>query len=196
MVWPPGTHQDVQDEITPLRLAHRDYYRPGYYSLGTFVSGAMSTTTLSIDTVYARPFWVGARRTFDRVGINVSTAATAGSGAVLQLGLYGPGLGLPGPLAAQSASISTETTGSKEFTISETLDPGPWWVAVRASVAGCTVNSLLSNALNPFTSLATTPSGSAANYSSLTVTAVGTGAFPTVGWGATITTPAVLLRAA
>lgn len=195
MVWPPATHQDVEDELGSIRGAHRDYFRTGYYSTGTFAVGTPTGTALTVDTLYARPFWIGARRAFDRIGVNVSTAATAGSGGVLQLGLFEPGSGIPGPLAFQSASIGTETGGAKEVTIAVTLDPGVWWVGVRPSVAGCSVTGFPSNAINPFSMSSTSLSTSGTNYTAVNVVATGTGAFPTTGWGASSATPAVMLRA-
>lgn len=137
MVWPPTTHQDVQDEITPLRLAHRDYLKTGYYTTGTWAYPAPVNSTIFADQITVRPFLVYAERTFDRIGIHVNTAATAASGGTIGLALYAPGAGQPSDLIASTAQVSTETTGPKEFTISVTLTPGVYWVGVMAKVAGC-----------------------------------------------------------
>jgi hypothetical protein len=194
MAWPPTTHQDVQDELGIVRLGQRDYFRSGYYSLGTFIAGSAGSA-ITGGSAYARPFIIGAQRAFDRIGISVTTAATAGSGGLIQCGLYAPGLGMPGALTLTTATVSSETTGAKEWTIAVTLDPGIWWVATRAVVAGCSVQSIQGE-VNPYVSQLTAPAGvaSGAGFSaSVTAATPGLPAAFTSGAG---TVPLAMLRAA
>lgn len=156
MVWPPVTHQDVQDELGTIRTSQGDYLRTGAYSLGLFGSGTPATSTLSAGNAYVRPFWLNTTRTFDRIGVNVATAATAGSGGTIACAIYQPGLGMPGAFVLETATVSSETTGAKEFTITQTLTPGPWWVGVRAATANCSVTAF-TNGSHPFLSVSTTP---------------------------------------
>lgn len=200
MAWPPTTHQDVQDEVTTLRLAQRDYFRPGHYNIGTITGIGFTSVTMPIGTSYARPFWVGAKRAFDRIGINVLTASAAGSGGLIQLGLFEPGAGLPGPLVFETGTVSSETSGAKEFVISATLDPGIWWVAVRVVAAGCAVPMLASPDHNTFfISGSTTPPGINFMWGGLSASVNGTVAgLPANTAYATVTSaaPSVCLRAA
>lgn len=190
MVWPPSTHQDVQDEVTVSRLFHQDYIRTGYYTIGGF--GTIGTLALAAGTAYARPFMLMTPQTFDRIGVNVTTAATAASGGTLALALWQPGPGLPGAVLYESTLVSSETTGSKEFTITQTLNPGIYWVGARAEVANCTVAAFAA-ASNPFVAGTTTaPAGASGSF-----TQAGTGAFPTfTAPGTTTGAPLVSLRAA
>lgn len=183
MAWPPTTHQDVQDEVTALRGAHGDYFRSGYYSLGTWTGIGATGTSIATSTTYARPFWVNARRAFDRLGINVTTAATAASGGLIQMAIYNQAPGTPGTSTlVETPTVSSETTGAKEWTITVTLDPGVWFLGLRTVVAACSVPVIASGEHNsPFVPLGTTPPASLTGVGSLTTAnASGTVAgFPT-----------------
>lgn len=184
MAWPPTTHQDVQDEVTTLRAANPDYLRSGYYSLGMFTGMTQVTQSLSTSTAYARPFWVLGRRAFDRVGVNVLTAATASSGGLIQMAIYPPG-GVPGTALVETSAVSSETTGAKEWTITQTLDPGVYWLGVRAVVSGCSIAFINSAEHNfPFVSPLTTPPASVGtSYSGYTVAVASStvAGFPSAG---------------
>lgn len=141
--WPTGVptvDPTVHDEVAQQAYlaGGGDYFRSGYFYAGGIEpapagGGAGSgTNTLSFS-----PFWVPVRRAFDRIGVNVTTAATAASGGVVRLGLYAHGTGGPGVLIVDAGTVSSESTGAKEATISQTLDPGLYWLAAVAQVAAC-----------------------------------------------------------
>lgn len=196
MVWPPTTHQDVQDEIANVRIP-TDYFRSGHYSTGSFWGGAVSSSTLTLGILYVRPFWVARRRAFDRIGVNVNTAATAASGGLVQVGLYAPG-GIPGALLFESSAVSSETTGAKEWVITLTLDPGIYWVGARSVTATSAIPMTTSAAHGtPFVGVGTTVTssnssqgmtGSAASNTTAGMTSSG-------GFSANTNAPFVLLRA-
>lgn len=149
------THIITRDSLYQFGLAGGDYFRSGYYHLGGYI-GSQTTQSATVGRVYFTPFWVPVRRTFDRVGLNVNTAATAASGSVLRLGIYANSGGNPGSLILDAGTpVSTETTGAKEFTISQTLDPGLYWTAALVTVATCTLTAYTQ--ITPFSSNLTAP---------------------------------------
>lgn len=162
MTWPsvdapataPADHGEVRTQA--YYAGGGDYFRSGYYSIGTWPQ-TTTALTLSLNIAVLCPFIVPVRRSFDRIGANVSTAATAASGGVLRAGIYRHDSGVPGALLVDGGTLSSETLGGKEWTVAESLDPGIYWLAVVAQVAACGVTALSSNSLPPFVSLTTTP---------------------------------------
>jgi hypothetical protein len=93
-----------------------------------------STTTLSIaaNYLYAWAFYVPTSTTFDRIGTYISTAATGSA----RLGIYADnGAIYPGSLVLDAGTVDTGTTGSKEITISVTLSPGLYWLALVSNAS-------------------------------------------------------------
>lgn len=177
-----------------------DYFRSGYYSLGVSNSASTSSTAPAVNGIALRPFHVPVRRAFDRIGINVVTAATAGSGGVLRMGIYADGGGIPGALVVDGGTVSSESTGAKEVTISVTLEPGTYWIAVVAQVAACTITTFSSTTGFPSVSGSTTPPSAATGFGYFFISGGASGALPgtvTVGAvGAGSAGPAACLRAA
>lgn len=89
-----------------------------------------TTTTLTADRMYSLPFMVMAEETFDRICIHVSTASGAGTKA--RLGIYYNDAGKPGARLLDAGEVATDSTGSKEITISQVLPPGLYWLVVLA----------------------------------------------------------------
>jgi hypothetical protein len=172
-----------------------DYYRSGYYSYGIPLVGSFGSVSLTLNQVYVRPFLVSVRRAFDRIALNVSVAATGGSGGVIRLGIYSPGTGVPGALLVDAGTASSESTGVKEMTISVTLDPGVYWLAAVAQVATCTVTCLPSNSGSPYSSHGTSAPSSGGVVTGWSMGSV-TGAFGSfTPAGATVSMPVTSLRA-
>lgn len=97
-----------------------DYYNPDAY-------GNDTTVTLDLDLLRAVPFSVGEQQTFDRIGLEVTGAVAS---TTIRLGIYASNAnGLPGALVLSAGSVDASTTGAKEITISQALDPGLYWVA-------------------------------------------------------------------
>lgn len=98
------------------------YYRSGTDGdVGVGIATTPSTLSFS-------PFPVGRTTTFDRIAIEITTA---GASMVERLGIYRAGTdGMPGALVHEaSGTIDASTTGAKELTISQTLEPGLYWLA-------------------------------------------------------------------
>lgn len=72
-------------------------------------------------------FVVPESTTFDRIYIKVMTAGSAG--AVCRLGIFGDTGGKPGSVVLDAGTIDATSTGDKEITISQTLNPGVYWVS-------------------------------------------------------------------
>lgn len=140
-----------------------DFYVSGYYSLGWDHPGSFSGYSLVTGRLIMRPIIIGARRSFDRIGVQVTTAAAAGG--TIRLGLYSHGAGKPNALLADSGSIASTTTGAKEAVISVTLDRGIYWIGMVAQTNACSVAGTSSSVQsgNPFASVETTPPSTSEN---------------------------------
>lgn len=161
MTWPsttvpataPSTHGEVRSQA--YQAGGGDYFRSGYYSHGLFASAATSTTVPTLNDLHVRPFLVPVRRAFDRIGVNVTGAAAAGG--VLRFGIYADGGGVPGSLLVDAGTVSSTSTGAREVTISQTLNPGVWWLAAVTQTASCSMTSYASATTTPWQSRYTTP---------------------------------------
>jgi len=95
--------------------------------------------------------------TLDRIGIEVATGVAT---AVVRLGLYNndPATATPSTLIGDYGTVDASTTGAKEITISQTLNPGLYWMAFVTQVAAANVRRLgnVSNPLIPQDALTTT----------------------------------------
>lgn len=119
-------------------------------SPGVYVSGASyssphtsrSTAAPSINTGGAIPFWCGQARQWSSMGIEVTTAATAGG--LCRLGVYADGGGYPGNLLATPGSVPTTATGTQtvSFPSPFTLTPGIYWLGFQIEVAAATLRSV------------------------------------------------------
>lgn len=165
MDWPPVLYSDVRKQAE--YQAGGDFFRPGYYHAGSPTSTSTSTMTLIVNRLYMVPFHVPVKRSFDRIGVVVTSAG--GAGAVLRLGVYANSLGYPGSLVVADSTVLTNTTGAKEMTISHTFDPGLHWIGVVAQVSACSMTGYTSVHSTPwgaFSQSAGTnpPNATAANF--------------------------------
>ena len=123
------------DRIAALSLGNTGFASSQYYT-GPFspdITSLTNSTVLSADTIYVVPLDIGANDTITRIGIDILTAST-GAGTA-RLGLYAGSLGVPSTLTFDAGTVSTASTGEKEITISEALEPGFYWGAVAANLA-------------------------------------------------------------
>jgi hypothetical protein len=153
-----------------------DYFRSGYYSHGGFSSAALSTLVLAANQHFVRPFLVPVRRSFDRIGVNVTAAAS--SGGVLRLGLYTNDQGLAASLVVDAGAVASDTTGAKEAVVSLTLDPGLYWVSCVAQTTGCTVTAYPSSMVTPMNAVSTAPPTTANVNGGRSITGNVSGALP------------------
>lgn len=134
MTWPsgfnPATSPNRPEQVwaQAYHAGGGDYFRSGYYSFGTVGNGATTTGASALDVMYARPFLVPVRRAFDRIGVNCTTGGTG----TIRFGIYADDGGQPGSLLLDAGTVTSTGTGAKEVTISQTLDPGVWWLATVA----------------------------------------------------------------
>lgn len=184
---PGGAQNQVLTKLTSADYAQvwsdpnwggGDYFTSGEYSIGMYSSGTFTTMSLTLNRMVVRPWIVPVRRAFDRIGINVTTAATAASGGVLRLGIYADSGGKPGALIVDAGTISSETLGSREITITQTLDPGVYWLAAVAQVAVCTVTQFVATLHAPMVALGSAPPTGAAGLGGFFRSSV-SGALPT-----------------
>ncbi|MGV8167746.1 MAG: hypothetical protein ACLKAL_09890 [Alkaliphilus sp.] len=99
----------------------------------TITATAMTSSSTLPNAIDFFPFYVPITQTFDRIAINVTTAATGMS----RLGLYADtGSVYPGGLLLDAGEVDTGTTGVKAIIITAlTLQPGLYWTARNQSHA-------------------------------------------------------------
>jgi hypothetical protein len=134
------------------------------------------------------------RRSFDRIGIQVTSAGT--TGAVIRMGVYASSGGVPTVLIVDAGTIAADAIGSKEATISTTLEPGLHWTAIAAQVAACSVVWYPSNVVTPFNPYRTTPQNASTHDVAKTQASI-SGALPSTAAasGTAAGAPAPMLRA-
>ncbi len=100
-----------------------NWQRPGWWADGQF------NRTHSADALYYTPIFVARKTTFDRVGIDVTSAA--GASDVCRLGLYTahPDTLMPLDLVTDYGTVLVDSVAEVEITINETLERGYYWTA-------------------------------------------------------------------
>jgi hypothetical protein len=102
------------------------------YAYDHCFSGVVGSGNLGIaDRMYASPFLVWEEEDFDRIAISVTGTA----GTIARLGVYADSAGRPGALVLDAGTVATGSTGYKSITISLTLAPGVYWLAVSSDGA-------------------------------------------------------------
>jgi hypothetical protein len=104
------------------------WYRGNYGPVG-------SNLTLTLNRLYAAPFRLNATTTFDRIGIDVVTAAAATGVARLAIYQSDATGGLPGTLVLDAGTVDIASTGGKAITISQQLTAGFYWLAIVGQTA-------------------------------------------------------------
>jgi len=141
-------------------MSQRYYFPP----LG---GGVDAIDTQGKNTLVYLPFPVGQTTTFDRIGIYVGTGRADTN---LRVGLYNTVAGAPSALLEDSGSLNGTTSATLQVTtISRTLEPGLYWIAVVWQGSGGTMPSVTSmsvNVLRP-NMWSGTPAGYVANASNL-----------------------------
>jgi hypothetical protein len=98
-----------------------------------------ATTTQSLNACHFVPVYFPLPTDLTHIRAEVTTAGSAG--AVIRLGLYEQGSdGFPGNLIVDAGTVSSETTGVKEVTISETVT-GLIYMAIVTQGATCTTRA-------------------------------------------------------
>lgn len=175
MAWPAVNHGDIEDAVTELR-AYRAPVDLWFTSSGN-ASGVAAATT---GTIYYMPIFLPAGTVSD-VGCVVTTAATAASGGTVMMGLYDStttnsmNIGrTPGARLAQTAAVSTETTGAKAFSVGLTVTGGLYYLALLGLVAQASFSSVVADSATGLVGLSTLQ----ATASFVTLTTTGQSALP------------------
>jgi len=155
-----GTKSDVADiasqaQIQAIDTDIKNLRKPASCNIGGIISGvyydnsfgglAAGTTSIPANTIAAVPFVSPVNLTVDRVGVPVTTLATAGTA---DIHIYeNSSTGWPGAKLLSSSVLNTSTVGFKVATISFTFEAGKvYWLALRASVAVSVRGVQLANA--------------------------------------------------
>lgn len=102
----------------------------GRYYYSQIVGGSHTNAIFSSSNdgeIIFTPFVVSESLEVDRIGLNITSAGTAGR--VVRVGMYNDSNGAPGSLLFDGGTVAIDSTGTKEATISETLTPGWYWFA-------------------------------------------------------------------
>lgn len=111
---------------------------PAFYANTGTMTGTWAMTNAgwvsqasSANELHATPIFISCQSSWDRLGINVTTAGSAGTTATLAV--YDSADSDAGFLLPQrrlvDADVAVDSTGSKEATIRLTLNPGVYWLA-------------------------------------------------------------------
>jgi hypothetical protein len=100
---------------------------PGWYIGYQGLMGVIVTA----GSIYYTPIFVSEKTTYIRIGIYVLTKGAAGTTADLRIFQWADGV--PGALLLSCGTVSTATTGAKEITISQELDRGYYFLAIRCT---------------------------------------------------------------
>jgi hypothetical protein len=105
----------------------------GYISVASTVNP--STAALSNSSMRATYIDLAAAGTAVGIGIEVTTLQSGGLG---RLGIYATSLttGLPSTLILDAGTVDCSSTGFKEITISQALNPGRYWLAYVSQSSG------------------------------------------------------------
>ena len=98
--------------------------------------GASSTgAAFSANTIYAVRVFVSETRTFTKMRCNV--AASGSPASTLRLGIVNEtSSGTPGTLIVDTGTAAANSTGLKDFVISQTLSPGHYWLLFSSNSSG------------------------------------------------------------
>lgn len=100
-----------------------------------------TTTSPTTNRLEFHPICIEKSQTYTRIGVYVSTASTSGTDG--RLGIFElDSQGLPGNVVVDAGTVDTSTTGTKEITISETLQGKYYLGVVFNSTASLVVASI------------------------------------------------------
>ena len=135
-----------------------DGMRSGFYYMAP--SGSYASTVAGVNSqLFVVPFWPGAAKTLDRIGVNVTGAGEAGS--LLRLGVFASDTdGLPSTLLLDAGTVVGDgATGFKQITIALAVAASKLWLGCAfqsAVTTRPTVSAALGNP--PGVSRISTPS--------------------------------------
>jgi hypothetical protein len=116
-------------------------FHPAVLVAGLYMTspyGTQSTSSLVTGRTFVTPLPLWKRATFDRISCRLNTAA--GTTGTARLGIYdSDASGYPSDLILDAGTVSLlGAAGNREITISQTLDPGLYWLALQPEWTGST----------------------------------------------------------
>jgi len=112
------------DEVAALAPSTPGYATNFYYGDAHNAYNATGNAVVA-DRLYCTPIFIGAKTTFTRIGIDVTTGAAGAA----RLGIYNNSADNPGALVLDAGTVDTTSTAVVEATISQELQPGWYWMA-------------------------------------------------------------------
>lgn len=120
----PKHFKDVHGGVIDAHMADAFMtVKVGNYHPGGITSG--SGVALAANRLYATPFFVARKMTFDRIAVNVTT----GAAGAMRLGVYNDSAGAPGSLKSDCGTVDTTNVAVVAVTISLQLTKGWYWLA-------------------------------------------------------------------
>lgn len=113
-------------EAMPSALLDRPIAGSWYVNLGTPSTAVIASTGLTGGWLF-----VPVTTPIDRIGCEVTTAGAAGDQAFLSLYRKTPGAATLTRVIAETAALDLSTTGFKEATVAQTLEPGRYAALIR-----------------------------------------------------------------
>lgn len=110
------------------------YRKTGTVTLERWYSNAVggyapAASTYGGNILRGIPFVISDNQSWDRIGLEVTTAGSAGS--VIRLGLYSSSNCIPTNLIADYETVPGDSLGIKTIVISQTLNPGLYFIALN-----------------------------------------------------------------
>jgi hypothetical protein len=136
VVDPAGTPLDRKLSVASLikRVGRGQLATNGSYFTGD-MAGAITTKT-GLSTSYLFRAFIPRAMTVDRIGLEVTTLLNP---STIRLAIYTDVNDVPTALILDAGTIDSSTTGYKEITISQALNPGWVWLGACASSASTAV---------------------------------------------------------
>lgn len=136
--WVPGSTGGLIPK--PAFLSGRSY--------GPLFVPPLSAQNMGGSNLFLAPFIVPVLRTFDRIGLSVVGAGTAGT--VIRLAIYkDDGLAGPDQLVLDAGVVAGDAVASPSIVINQTLTPGLYWTGAAAQNVGGTLASVRAGLLIP-----------------------------------------------
>lgn len=126
------------------------YHNDNNYHLGTASLLALSATAFAKDTIRYTPFTISKKVTVTKIAINVTVQGDSSTTARLAIYSAAATTKYPGALLLDCGTVAIDSTGVKEISISQSLDPGLYWLAINhGSTTSPTLRSVGSYSFPP-----------------------------------------------
>lgn len=136
-------------QVFPTHAGYAKTSITASYHVSDILVFAPNAATSYNGGLWFTPFTVGKRQLYNRIGVRTGTYSSSTS---IRVGIYrDAAVGRrPGRLLLDAGVITAAAANTTyELTISETLEPGLYWLASSASGTGCQWISISTNNANP-----------------------------------------------